>query len=187
MTIFSRSVGCALAFGRAEARRFIGRIHIRRFRLEFGGAGVDAFEHRTHAQFVAQRADFVLGHRTRHRARGLHRDARTVPHRRFHAGPHIERFDRQKRQALVRKAHRFQAAQRLGAVRQAVRLDLGFCRDDFREPLQKPRIKFGNRMDFGNAHALAQGLRRDQQPVGRRARSIRRIRSSFDAPLSAST
>ena len=45
--------GLAFAFGRAKAWGFIGGIHIRRFGFELRGAGIDAFEHGAHAQFVA--------------------------------------------------------------------------------------------------------------------------------------
>ena len=40
----------AFAFRRRADRRFIGRIHVGRERREFGGAGVDALEHRPHAE-----------------------------------------------------------------------------------------------------------------------------------------
>ena len=76
-----------LAFGLAKAGGFVGRIHIGRFRLEFGGAGVDALEHRADAQFVAQLAHFVLGRRRRssraaHRGSGQSRGASAVRHAR---------------------------------------------------------------------------------------------------------
>eukprot|EP01136_Pigoraptor_vietnamica_P010232 Opistho-1_new@47646 len=51
----------------AEQRRFIGRIHVGRLRLELGGAGVDALEDGAHAQLVAQLAHFILRHAAGHR------------------------------------------------------------------------------------------------------------------------
>ncbi len=38
--------GAGLAFDLAHHRGFVGRVHVGRLRLEFGGAGVDAFEDR---------------------------------------------------------------------------------------------------------------------------------------------
>ncbi len=118
---------------------------------------------------MAQRADFVFGDSASHRASSLHRYPGTMANGGFHAGAHIERFDRQKRQTLVRKTHRLQSAKRFGAVGQAIGLDSFLLGDDFLEPLQKPRVEFRNRVDFRNAHTLAKRLCRDQQPVRRRA------------------
>ena len=42
----------ALALRHAKAWRLVGRIHIRRFRLKFGSACVNALEHRSHAEFM---------------------------------------------------------------------------------------------------------------------------------------
>ena len=59
-----RRVG--LAFGRRQPVALVGGIHIRRARGELGGAGVDALEHRDHAQGPA-----AAGHRGRRLAREL--------------------------------------------------------------------------------------------------------------------
>src|SRR3546814_4309395 len=48
-------------------RSLVGRIHIRRARLEFGRAGVDPLEHRPHAQLVPGAAHLRFGHAARHR------------------------------------------------------------------------------------------------------------------------
>ena len=45
--------------GAAGERRLVGRIHVGGRRGEFGGAGVDALEHRAHAERAAARGDLV--------------------------------------------------------------------------------------------------------------------------------
>ena len=57
----------ALILRLAEAGRLIGRVHVGRLRLEFGGAGVDPLEHRADAELLAQPPDLGLGGRADHR------------------------------------------------------------------------------------------------------------------------
>src|SRR5690606_9984562 len=52
--------GVGLVLRLAEGRRFVGRIHVRRDRLELGGAAVDALEYREHPETMAQRAHFIF-------------------------------------------------------------------------------------------------------------------------------
>src|SRR3546814_5159179 len=40
--------------------------------------------------------------------------------------------------------------------------------DDLGDPLEEPRVVFGDSVDFGDGEAFAQRLRRHQQPIGRR-------------------
>jgi hypothetical protein len=57
--------------------------------------------------------------------------------------------------------------------RQAVARHDFLGRHDLGEPLQEPGIVMGDGGDVGDAELLAQRLRGDQQPVGRRARQGR--------------
>ena len=60
MMIFSLGRRPRLVAVVAGNARLIGRIHIGGRGGEFGGAGVDALEHRPHAELVAMRAHLVF-------------------------------------------------------------------------------------------------------------------------------
>ena len=129
------------AFRLAKCRGLIGRIHIRRFRLKLRRAGIDAFEYRTHAEFVTQFADFSFGHAACHCALRLHQDTRTMANSRFHTGADVDRFKRQIGKALVAKAHGFQAAQAHRILRQSASFNAIFGLNNLNNTIQKPRIK----------------------------------------------
>ena len=57
MMTFFLSDGAGLVGGAAGERRLVGRIHVGGRRGEFGGAGVDALEHRAHAERAARARD----------------------------------------------------------------------------------------------------------------------------------
>ena len=54
ITTFLLVGGRGFVGGRAGERRLVGRIHVGGGRGELGGAGVDALEHRPHAERVAR-------------------------------------------------------------------------------------------------------------------------------------
>jgi hypothetical protein len=51
-----------------------------------------------------------------------------------------------------------------------VAFDVRFFRDDLFDVAQEPLVEMGDRVDVLDREALAEGLRRDQQAVGRGAR-----------------
>ena len=53
ITTFFLSEGCASLATAAGERRLVGRVHVGGGRGELGRAGVDALEHRPHAERVA--------------------------------------------------------------------------------------------------------------------------------------
>ena len=124
--------------GAAGERHVVGRIHVGRGRSEFGGAGVDALEHRPHAEVAA----FL-----RHGCRGL-------------AGELGE--------PRIGKAHRLEPAQRAGLAGQALGADFGFGFDDAADLRQEPRIDAAGGVDLGVAHAEPHRLRHREEAVGRR-------------------
>ena len=128
----------ALVDHMACERRFIGRIHIRGRRREFGRTGVDAFEYGTHAERATLR---------------------------FHGlfGP-----ARQHGQPRIRKAHRLQASHAKCMRREAVRLDLAFHFNDAAHLGEKPRIDLARIKDFVIRPAESHRLRHLQQPIRRR-------------------
>ena len=123
---------------RAVKRRLVGRIHISGGRGEFGGAGVDALEHRPHAERAA------LFH---HRLGGI-------------AGELAE--------AGVGKAHGLEPAEGAGGGRQALGLDLGFGLHQRADLGQEPRIDAAGIVDQLVAGAEPHGLRDLEQAVRRR-------------------
>ena len=157
-----------LTFRRSKDRRFIGRIHIRRLRLELRRAGIYPLEHGAHAQLVTGLAHLCLGNSACHGDNGVADQARTVTDRAFHARADMRRFQCEEGKPLVRKAHGFQAAHPFGILRDAIGLHLFLGCDDFGHAFKEPRIEFGILVHFGNRHAFAQSLRRDKQAVGRR-------------------
>ena len=156
------------AFGRAEQRGLIGRIHVGRDRLEFGRAAVDPLEHRVDAKLLAQLAHLVLGGRPGHCPQRIVKQARAARGERF-AQPagHADPAHRQDRQALVGKAHGLQPAQPGRIVGQAVFHDRRFLGDNLFDVAQEPGIEVGDRLDFLDREALAEGLGHHQQPIGR--------------------
>ena len=128
--------GARLAGRSADERRLIGRIHISGGRSEFRRAGVDALEHRTHVEPVTQGAHLVLG------------------------------LARERGEAHVGKACRFQHAQARRIARQAMLADLVFEVHDLLEASDEPWVDLAGFEDLLAAHAHAQGLADDQQAVG---------------------
>ena len=138
MITFFLSDGAASSASAAAERRLVGRIHIGGGRSEFGGAGIDALEHRPHAE----RASFL-----RHRlGRGVGEFA----------------------EAGVGKAERLQAAERPGRCRQAFRLDLRLGLDDLPDLGEEPRIDAAGIVDQFVAGAEPHRLRDLERPVRRR-------------------
>ncbi len=128
----SRLVG-----GRAGERRRIGRVHIGGGRGELGGAGVDALEHRPHAERAPRRSNFGLAMPAEHGEPG------------------------------IGETHSLEAAQRARRGRQAFRLDLDLGLDDAADLGEKPGIDLACRMDHLVAHAEPHRLRQLQQAIGR--------------------
>ena len=119
-------------------RRLIGRIHVGRWRREFGGAGIDALEHRADAKRMPACLHFGFGQ----------------------VGEHGK--------PRVGKAHGLQRAQAEGVRRQAVMPDLGFHVDDGAHLGQEPRIDLAGVEDILIAPAEPHRLRHLQQAVRRR-------------------
>ena len=130
------------AIGGAKTRRFIGRIHIRRLGSEFAGAGINALEHRADPQGTAFGGDL-----------------------RFQLAGQIG-------DAGIGKTHGLQTAKAVGAGRIVASLQARFDLHQFLDLAQKPRLELGDGVDAFDAHAFAQGLCRDAQPVRRRARQF---------------
>ena len=127
-----------LALGRGAERGFVGRIHVRGRRGEFGRAGVDALVDRGDAQRGAGRRDLGF----------------------LHAGKRGE--------PRVGKAGRLEPLEIGGVPGQAEFAHAGFERDDVGEPLQEPQVDLGDVVRLGDAHAEPQRLGDLEQPVGRR-------------------
>ena len=159
--------GLRLILRLAEDRGFIGRIHVGRLRLELGGAGVDALEHRTHAQLVAQAAHLVLGHAAGHGDDGIVDQAAAARHAALIAAQ-IGRLERQPGETLVGKAHGLEAAHAVRIARQAMFQHLILGLDDFLQALQEPGVELGDIVDFRDGQTFTKGLRGDQQTIGRR-------------------
>ena len=130
--------GRSLVRERARERRLIGRIHIGRGGGEFGSAGVDPLEYRTHVERVA-----LLRHLGRRHAGELGK-------------------------ARVGKSHRLQPPQRARRRRQSARLDRFLGLDDAADLRQEPRIDLAAFMDEFVVHAEPHRLSDLQQTVGRR-------------------
>ena len=127
-----------LVGGAAGERRLVGRIHVGGRRGEFGGAGVDALEHRTHAERAAAIGDFV------------------------------GREPGQPAEPRIGKAHRFQPPQRRwrSPEARASRICV-FGLDDVADLRQEPRIDVAGGMNVVIAHAEPHGLRDFEDAVGR--------------------
>ena len=139
MTTFLAVAGPRLAFDIAHHRGLVGRIHIGRLRLEFGGAGVDAFE---------------TGRR-----QGCG-DARRA--RRFRSSPG------QVGQTRIGKAHHLELKARSLRLRSLADRFANpfFGLDDFADAGQEPRVEHGDAMDVVIAQPVPHRLRDDAQPVG---------------------
>ena len=127
-----------LVGGRARERRLVGRIHVGGGRGELGRAGVDALEHRPHAERAPRRRDLGLG------AAGEHGEPR------------------------VGEAHRLEPAERARRGRQALGLDLGLGLDDAAHLRQEPGIDLAGGVDLLVGEAEPHRLRDLQQAVRRR-------------------
>ena len=126
-----------LVRGAAGKRHLIGRIHVSGRRGEFGGAAVDPFEHRPHAECAATRRDLV------------------------------DRKAGEPAEPSVGEAHGFEPAQRCGRRRQSLGANLGLGFDDAADLRQEPRIDPAGGMDLLIAHAEPHGLRHFEDAVGR--------------------
>ncbi len=131
--------GIGFVHRQPAACRFIAGIHIGRQRREFGGAGIDPLETGPHIQRVTRRAHIHF----------------------LHAG--------QPGQAGVGKAHRFEAAESLGILRQAAPANIGFDLYDRPHFAQEPGIIAGDLGDLFQRKAVPHRLGRVQQPVRRGA------------------
>ena len=107
---FVRKVACE--------RRLIGRVHIGSGGSEFGGAGIDALEHRTHVQRVTLGRDLGFGGPGQHREPG------------------------------IGKAHALQRAHAECMRGKPIRLDPGFHLDDAAHLGEKPRIDLARGEDL---------------------------------------
>ncbi len=159
-----------LVLGLAEARGFVGRIHVGRDRLELGGAAVDPLEHRIDAELVAQLAHFLLAGRAGHRAGPRRAAGPSASPGSRPARPRHGPTARPASPGACRKAHRLEPAQSRGIVRQAVGGDPLLLGDDLGDVAQEPRIEMGDRVDFLDREAFAEGLRDLEDTVGRLAR-----------------
>ena len=130
--------GLRLVGDGAGERRLVGRVHVGGRRGELGRAGVDALEHRPHAERAPRRRHIGLG------------------------------ALRQHREARVGEAHRLEAAQRAGGLRQALAADLGFHLDDAADLREEPRIDLARGEDLLVGEAEPHRLRDHEQPVRRR-------------------
>ncbi len=122
----------------ARERRLVGRIHIRRGRGEFGGAGIDALEYRADAERAALFHHLVGAG----------------------AGELAE--------PLVGKTFGLQPPERARRGGQTLGLDLGFRFHDGADLAQEPRIDAAGIVDQFVVGADAHGLRDGEQAVGRR-------------------
>ena len=130
---------CRAAFADWNAKTaFIGRIHIGRFRSEFGSASINAL--------IGGR-DTKLGAQSRHIG--------------FAASGEV-------REALIGKAHGLNAAQRRGVTRQAIGVDIRLRAYQLFNFPQEPGIEFAGFVNRFNAHARTHGLRGDQDAIGLR-------------------
>ena len=146
--------GLALVLRFAEARRLVGRVHIGRLRLEFGGAGVDPLEHRADAEPMAQAPDLGLGGGADHRLDRIV-DQAVRPGPRLHpAAGDVRRLEVELGEAAIGKAHRLQAAHPGGVARQAVAADRLLLLDELAEPLEEPGVVAGDRVDLFDAQPL---------------------------------
>ena len=80
---------------------------------------------------------------------------------------HADRADRQRGQALVGEAHRFQPAHFVRRIGQAVVRDHLLFVDDRFDLAQEPRVETGDPGDFLDGEILAEGLRDLEDAVGR--------------------
>ena len=126
--------GAAFANGRAEPA-FIGGIHIRRLRCEFGSAGINPLIDGHHAKLDAECGHFGFGA----------------------AGEHC--------QPLIGKAHGLDVTQRSGVSRQAIAADIGLSVHQFFNLTQEPGVEFAGFVNRFHAHARAHGLRRNQNAI----------------------
>ena len=127
-----------LAGGLARERPLVGRIHVGRGRREFRRAGVDALEHRTHAERLSQARDVLL------------------------------RLVGERREPQVREAVGLQHPQIVGVLGQAVLAHAVFQRDNLADAGDEPRIDLAGLMNLVLAHAHAQRLSHHENAVGRR-------------------
>ena len=135
----------------AGERRLVGRIHVGGGRGELGGAGVDALEHRPHAERAAARAH-IVGRRPVSLPSGAS----------------------EKPIALSRRS----AAR---ALRQALGLDLGFLVDDAADLRQEPRIDLAGGEDLVVRQAVPHRLRDLEEAVGVGVPSAARMALRFSA------
>ena len=128
MMIFFLSLGLASQSALPSDRHFIGRIHVRRQRREFGGAGVDALEAGPDVQRLARGANVVF----------------------LLAG--------QLGQARIGKAHRLEAAQAFASLGKPFVRDVRLDGDDGFDLAQEPGIIAGDLLDFVQRKTVAHRL-----------------------------
>ena len=129
--------GIGFALRLAAHRRLVGRIHVGRQRLEFGGASVDTLVAGMNIERVAGGA-----------------------HLRFLLAGELG-------QPRIGEAHGFEAAEALVVLGQAVRFDRSFGLDDGFDLAQEPGIIAGDLLDFRQRKAVPHRLGGVQQAVGR--------------------
>jgi hypothetical protein len=158
----------AFILRRAEARRLVGRVHVRRPGRELGRDRIDSLEDGADAEPVAQLAHFLLGGGADHRLQRI--VDQPVAARADLVGAAANAGGKQVElgQAPVGKAHRLEPAQAIGVARNAVAGDLRLGIHDLPDPLQEPGIIFRDGMDLGDGEPFAQRLGGDEQPVRRR-------------------
>ena len=155
-----------LVLGLAKAGGLVGRIHIGRDRLEFGGAAVDPLVHRIDAELAAQIAHFLLARRAGHGAQRIVQQAGPLGLRFAQPARDTDRPHRQRGKPLVRKAHRLEAAHFGLGIGQAVMRDHVLFVDDRFDLAQEPRVVPGDRLDILDAQPLAEGLRDLEDALG---------------------
>ena len=129
-----------LALGRPQAVALVAGVEVGRARFELGGAGVDALEHRPHAERAPALGD--LGRRL--------------------AG--------ELGQPLVGEALLLEVEQALGVLGQAACADLRLDLDQLLDLAQEPRLVLRGVRDLLDRQAVAEGLGDHQDAVGRRPR-----------------
>ena len=129
--------GPGLAFDLAHHRDFVGRVHVGRLGLEFGGTGVDPLEHRGHAEVEPCAAHVGL----------------------VAAGELAE--------PGVGEAELLERAQALGRHRQPVAADLRLGVDDLADAGEEPGVELGDGEDLGVGQPLAHRLGDHPDAVGR--------------------
>src|SRR6185369_1835969 len=115
---------------------------------------------RTDAELVAQLAHLLLGGRPDHRLDRVVEQARRAGARLDAAAGDLGRFEVEFGEPAVGEAHRLEPPEARRIAGQALAADPLLLLHDLLDPLEEPGIVMGDRMDLGDAEALAQRLSR---------------------------